>query len=189
MNQNSFSAHHYILEINREFIESSGKVKALPIHYDIPEDQLYDLLDQIDGVHLTGGSVVLYNFTSQEWHPYYITAKRIFNYATTKRQFLLTGICQGFEILSIAASGDKLDTMGFHTYDNVLRRVTWVQNSTSQIKRESRMFSSFDPDLLEAMRDTEITFHYHTFGIGMDMYPRLEHFFKVISTDRTPDNK
>jgi hypothetical protein len=74
-------------------------------------------------------------------------------------------------------------------YDNVERPVFWSWNSTSRIKRESRMFSSFEPDLLLAMRDKEIAFHYHTYGIGRDMYPRLEHFFKVISTDWTKENK
>ncbi len=67
-----------MLEINREFIETSGFVKAIPIHYDISEDDLNDLLDKIDGVHFTGGGLTLYNETSGQWHPYYETARRIF---------------------------------------------------------------------------------------------------------------
>lgn len=53
-------------------------VKAIPIHYDMPADQLYALLDKIDGVHLTGGGLDLFNKTSGTWHPYYETARRIF---------------------------------------------------------------------------------------------------------------
>lgn len=37
-NKETFPASHYILEINREFVETSGMVRAVPIHYDIPSD-------------------------------------------------------------------------------------------------------------------------------------------------------
>jgi len=82
LNLNDFPTDQYILEINREFIESSGMVRAMPIHYDTPEDALYGILDKIDGVHFTGGGLNLYNFTTKQWHPYYQTAQRIFKYAT-----------------------------------------------------------------------------------------------------------
>lgn len=78
LNQNSFSGEQYILEVNRAFVETSGMVKAVPIKYDLAEDELYDILDKIDGVHLTGGGLDLYNFTTDQWHPYYITSKRIY---------------------------------------------------------------------------------------------------------------
>ena len=78
LDQGNFPEAQYILEINREYVETSGMVKAIPIHYDMPADQLYALLDKIDGVHLTGGGLDLYNKTSGTWHPYYETARRIF---------------------------------------------------------------------------------------------------------------
>lgn len=37
-NHGNFPEVQYILEINKEFIETSGMVKAIPIHYDIPAD-------------------------------------------------------------------------------------------------------------------------------------------------------
>jgi len=70
-NIKDFPTEQYILEINREFIESSGMVRAMPIHYDTPEEVLYGILDKIDGVHFTGGGLDLFNFTSMQWHPYY----------------------------------------------------------------------------------------------------------------------
>ena len=63
-NKATFPTSHYILEINKEFVETSGMVRAMPIHYDMPADQLYSLLDKIDGVHFTGGGLTLYNKTS-----------------------------------------------------------------------------------------------------------------------------
>ena len=96
-------------------------VRAMPIHYDMPADQLYSLLDKIDGVHFTGGGLTLFNKTSQTWHPYYETARRIFQYASipsdsfnataSRRKFLITGFCQGFELLAILASNDNKDLL------------------------------------------------------------------------------
>ena len=63
-NIKDFPTEQYILEINREFIESSGMVRAMPIHYDTPENVLYGILDKIDGVHFTGGGLDLFNFTT-----------------------------------------------------------------------------------------------------------------------------
>ena len=37
-NHGNFPEAQYILEINREYIETSGMVKAIPIHFDIPAD-------------------------------------------------------------------------------------------------------------------------------------------------------
>lgn len=91
-----------MLSVNREYLEASGMVRAVPIKFDIPEDELLVLLSKIDGVHFTGGGLNLYNFTSDEWHPYFITARRIYDYAisnqafkngTVHREFLITGIC------------------------------------------------------------------------------------------------
>lgn len=175
----TFPTEHYILGVNRDFIETSGMAKAVPIHFDLPEDELYTLLDKIDGVHLTGGGLDLYNFTTDQWHPYYITSRRIFNYAVnggapnstdSKRKFLLTGICQGFEVLSILASNDKNDLLRVIEYENVNRLVYWRWNSTDQIRRESRMFAGFHPTLLKAMAEQEMAFHFHTYGISTADY-------------------
>ena len=100
-------------------------VKAIPIHYDLPEDVLTGLLDKIDGVHFTGGGLDLFNFTTMQWHPYYQTARIIFNYAIANKKFLVTGICQGFEVLTTLAAGDDADLLRVLTRDNVQRPVTW----------------------------------------------------------------
>lgn len=46
-------------------------VRTIPIHFNTPDYVLEGILDKIDGVHFTGGGLDLYNFTTQEWHPYY----------------------------------------------------------------------------------------------------------------------
>ena len=100
-----------MLKINKDFIEAN-RATAIPIQYDLPDSVLYPLLEMINGVHFTGGGLTLINPTTGEQHPYYQTAKKIFEYSKTQKttynkSFPLTGICQGFELLSFLASGDK----------------------------------------------------------------------------------
>lgn len=159
------------------------------------------LLEHIDGVHFTGGGLDLYDFFTGEYHPYYITAKRIFNYATSNkalnngtehREFLVTGFCQGFELLGMLASNDKPDLLRYLPYDNVERPVFWNYNTTEEVKKHSRLFEKFENSLLQKMHDTSIAFHYHSWGISQmdfDSIPSLKNFFKVISTDRTENGE
>ena len=51
------------------------------IPFNIPESDLNELLPQINGVLLTGGVLNLKNNKTGEMHPYYKTAKRIFEYS------------------------------------------------------------------------------------------------------------
>ena len=136
LNFQNFPEEQYVLQINRELIESSGMVRAVPIYFDMPEDDLIMLLDKIDGVHFTGGGLTLFNFTTGLWHPYYQTAKRIFDYATKgknrtntttgqQRKFLLTGICQGFELLATLAAEDDENLLRVLAREDVERPVTW----------------------------------------------------------------
>ena len=125
-------------------------VRTIPIHFNTPDYVLEGILDKIDGVHFTGGGLDLYNFTTQEWHPYYKTAKHIFQYATrpSGRKFLLTGICQGLEVLTTLAAEDDADLLRKLSRGDVQRPVTWQWNTTDQIKQQSKLFADFDPKLL-----------------------------------------
>lgn len=77
----------------------SAGLNAVYIPYNITDTDLYPLLDQINGVFFTGGSLDLYNYTTQVPHPYTITAEKILNYAIDHTDngdyFPILGICQG----------------------------------------------------------------------------------------------
>ena len=101
---------------------------------------------------------------------------------------MLTGICQGFELLSMLAANDKNDLLRVLEYDNVLRPVFWEWPTMDEVKKNSRLFAEFEPSLLLAMAEQEIAFHYHTFGVSVSDYeaiPSFNSFFKVIASDHT----
>lgn len=68
------------------------------IKYDISDEELYPILDNINGVFFTGGGLNLIDEESGNIHQYYKTAKKIFEYSKRKKddeglEFTLLGIC------------------------------------------------------------------------------------------------
>ena len=59
----------------------TGGSRTIAIPYNIPEADLMEILPQINGVLLTGGVLELIHNKTGEQHPYYKTAKRIFEYS------------------------------------------------------------------------------------------------------------
>jgi len=59
----------------------AGGSRTVMIPYNIPEADLMELLPEINGVLLTGGVIDLKDKKTGKMHPYYKTAKRIFEYA------------------------------------------------------------------------------------------------------------
>ena len=57
---NEFKYEHFIWEGNVNFIHYAGSW-AVPIKYNIDDDDLYELLDSINGVLFTGGAMPLIN--------------------------------------------------------------------------------------------------------------------------------
>ena len=53
----------------------------MAIPYNIPEEQLMNLLPQINGVLFTGGSLDLIDRETGEQHEYYKTSKKIYHYS------------------------------------------------------------------------------------------------------------
>lgn len=85
------------MQVNRMLIELSGAV-AVPVYYDSTDEELYDLLGKINGVHFTGGGLTLVDRVTGVQHPYYVTSKKIFQYSIQQKDlhnisFPLTGIC------------------------------------------------------------------------------------------------
>ena len=57
----------YIFEMNEIFMTTQG-VESVAIPYNIDDKDLYEVLDRVNGIFLTGGSVDLYNETTGELH-------------------------------------------------------------------------------------------------------------------------
>ena len=151
---------NYILEVNESYIRWSGS-RTIAIPYDIEDGLLDEVLDQINGVLLTGGSLDLVNKTSGEPHPYFLTAKRIFEYSKTKmekdnEEWPILGTCQGFQILSILASNDDFDILEVYKSFEENRKVHWSTDFNS-----SHLFHHLSPDTASHMSQSPLTFHVH----------------------------
>ena len=75
-----FEYKHFIWEGNVNMVHYAGSW-AVPIRYDISDEELYPLLDSINAVLFTGGGMPLVDRETGEQSVYYKTAKKIFNYA------------------------------------------------------------------------------------------------------------
>ena len=75
-----FGHDHFIWEGNVNLIHYAGSW-AVPIRWDIGEEDLYELLGSINGVLFTGGAMPLVDHETGAQSTYYQTAKRIFEYA------------------------------------------------------------------------------------------------------------
>ena len=74
-----FPYGHHVWEHNANFVHYAGAYD-IPIAFDVADDELYALLDQINGFYFTGGPLEMFS-ESGESHVYYETAKKIYRYA------------------------------------------------------------------------------------------------------------
>jgi hypothetical protein len=79
MRTEDFTHPHFVWEHNVNFIHYAG-TWAVPIKFDISEEDLAALLPQINGVYFTGGATPLIDEEGNQ-SIYYKTAKRIFEYS------------------------------------------------------------------------------------------------------------
>jgi len=130
--KSKFNYTDYILEINDNFVRWGGS-RTVAIPYNITEERLLPLLQQINGVLFTGGGLELVNTTTGEKHPYLQTADKIFKYSKYMKDhknetFPLMGICQGLQVFAIILNDYKLDVLDhIHIYGEN-RPVEWEMN-------------------------------------------------------------
>ena len=84
-------------EVNVNFIHYAGSYAAV-VRYDLPDDELYELLDSLNGIHFPGGVVDMFGESGVgDPAPFYLTSKKIFQYAIDQfdkgRYFPIFGIC------------------------------------------------------------------------------------------------
>ena len=147
----SFDYNHFTWETNVNMIHYAG-TWAVPIRYDLEDEDLYPLLDSINGVFFAGGGALLIDVETGEQTQLYKTAKKIFDYMKSKKDseqedFHLFGICQGFELLHYLANEDNKDTLSENVIYNESRPVNWqVPNP-----KETWLFQDFPDELLDRM--------------------------------------
>lgn len=88
-----------------KWIEAAGG-RVAPIRYDLPPDELDQLLQSLNGALITGGGEVL-EFTN----PYVLAAKRMYDHALSMHAkgsvWPLWGTCMGFQLLAVLGADDS----------------------------------------------------------------------------------
>ena len=138
MKTEDFHFDHFSWEHNINFVHYAGS-HSLPIRYDLPDEDLYPLLNQINGVYFTGGGII-----DLLGSPYYKTARKIFDYSIEQMDkhnitWPVFGICQGFETLHLLANNASTDTLTYVEIYSESRPYDWQVNP----KADSRVFSEF----------------------------------------------
>ena len=80
----AFGHEHFIWEGNVNVIHYAGSW-AVPIRYDLEDEDLDVLLASINGVLFTGGGMPLVDHDTGVQSTYYKTAKKIFNYSKNQK--------------------------------------------------------------------------------------------------------
>ena len=164
--------------------------KVVPIVHNISDSELYKLLDKVNGVLFTGGGLTLVDPKTKEYHPYTKTSDKILNYAINRTDsgdyFPLIGICQGFQLLNILKSDDKLvlkDSPSMIKNDTL--------NPVIDNYESSRIFKQMDSNAEWAFSKEIIVVNLHYFGIHLVDYffnrPELSSFYRMITYEQDDD--
>ena len=162
----------------------SGGLNPVFIPYNAPDDELYKILSQVNGVFFTGGDLQLYDPVTDVPHLYTVTASKIVDYsikATDKGDYFpILGVCQGHELLHMLVANDS-KALGWSSAENLN-----LNTEFRVAKTESRMLNYFDSVIIDAMASQNLLMHLHHRGILLDAYstyPILNEFFKIVSTN------
>eukprot|EP00347_Sterkiella_histriomuscorum_P010196 403377236 len=153
-----FNHDQYILGVNQEFVEQGGS-RGL------------ELIDP----------------DTMEQHQYYKKGKKILEYSisykdSTGQDFPVFGVCQGYQLIILFAAKDQ----------NVLETIQSIDENRSKNwkvanpKKDSKIFSNFEDDLIQGLKEYELAYNNHLFSISLDKFnnnTNLTYFYQVIQTD------
>lgn len=167
-----------------KWLESAG-ARAVFIPYDSDDATLTALLDGVNGVLFTGGSLENLTFST----PYMITAAKIFNAVKAKNDagvfFPLHGTCQGFQVLNLLASMNQsvLVDDAFDSEDLMLPLdITWDGHHSSRIFDAQ----TAPADVVQTLMTENVTVNMHHDGVPVDRFEAdaaLADFFILVSTN------
>ena len=187
METDTFHYPHFTWETNVNFIHYAGSW-AVPLRYDLSDEDLEKMLDSVNGVFFTGGATPLIDMETGEMSFFYKNAKKIWNYMKKQKDekgidFPIFGICQGFEVIHYLANEDAKDTLSNVVIYNESRK---MDIKMMLVHENSTMFDPFPDSLLFKMINGPLLYHAHDWVIKTDTYDKREQlrdFFNIIATD------
>ncbi|XP_010472700.1 PREDICTED: gamma-glutamyl hydrolase 2-like [Camelina sativa] len=164
-------------------LAEAGGARVIPLIYNEPEELLFQKLELVNGVILTGG-----------WAKeglYFEIVKKIF-YKVLERNdagehFPLYAICLGFELLTMIVSQnrgifEKVDAR------NCASSLQFIEN----VNIEGTVFQRFPPELFNQLSTDCLVMQNHQYGISPDSFEgtvALSNFFNIVTTCSDNHNK
>ena len=146
MKTDTFQYAHFTWETNVHFIHYAGNW-AVPVRYDLPDNDLEVLLNSINGIFFTGGATPLIDRETGEMSDFYKFTKKVWKYMLRQKDqkgidFPIFGICQGFELIQYLANEDHKETLSNVNIYNESRPMDF-KIEHSMVKILTNMFSQF----------------------------------------------
>lgn len=180
------SQHSYFDSNYIRWLEQSG-ARVYIIQPWFTEAQVLEILPQINGVILLGGSRFLH-LDGQYERIVQIIINKIIEYKDKMNIHLpLWGTCQGFELLHVIFAKTHSVLSDFNSEEIKLP----LKFDPSTIK-STRMFKEFSDQNLSDLANKDVTAHFHYLGVKPEdykTYPILNELFLATSTGFDRDGK
>jgi gamma-glutamyl hydrolase len=175
--------YSYIKGSYAEFIEAAGGV-PIAIPWDLPESELTNVLNSINGVLFTGGDASLWeldeNTNDLAFTSFVKRAMFIIRYAISLNDkgihYPVYGICQGHEVITMTIA-ETLHVIDHFRHPGQLDTVEITLEG-----QKSRMFRNMPDHLGEFIKDRRSQFYNHRYGFNMSLLADnelLNNFFTI----------
>lgn len=171
----------YIAASYVKYLEMAG-ARVVPIEGDLSDDELLKIFNSINGLLFTGGEVNL------ESSSYYRTTKRLFQLATTVNSvndyFPILGICRGMQAMLVHTTG-SLSILQLTNARNYTTSLKWIST-------DSQLLADIPKKLIQSMSTSNITSHFHKYGITPNDFhrnKRVNKMFDILATSLDRNGK
>ncbi|MEW5313388.1 MAG: hypothetical protein WDW38_004959 [Sanguina aurantia] len=166
----------YIAASYIKWVESAG-ARAVPILYDMSEQEIKRRFSLVNGILLPGGGANL-----SPGHPFYDTARLLVDLAVEANEngdyFPVHGTCLGMETLAVILSGNYSILTSFDA-ENSPVPLLFTDEAES-----SHLIQSLPEVVVRDLQNSPITMENHMMGLSMASYQaerKLKDFFSVLS--------
>jgi gamma-glutamyl hydrolase len=175
--------HSYIAASYIKYIEGAG-ARVVPIPYDLPQEQLFSLFTQLNGLLFPGGGTDLNGTEYFHVQEYLLTLA-----LKSGKYFPVWGTCLGMQAISMIVAQDlSVLTHGWDSW-NISMPLDFYPNA-QQVRSYSRLFGRQNmpsDEMFWSFQDEALTLNNHHDGVTTDNWfnnKNLATSFRVLSTNK-----
>lgn len=175
----------YIAASYVKFVEASGG-RVVPLIYNEPEHILREKFAAINGILFPGGGSSLAADS-----PFYITAKKLFNWAVEANDrgdyFPVYGVCLGFQLLSVFVTENHKILEPFEA-----KNLPGPLHFVNEGAKSHGLFDWVPLKILDELDNRKLAMQNHKWGLSPETWystPKLNDFFEVLTVTPDRNNK